>query len=221
MSRIDRLNKKESYLQDDLITNLLFLSLICSKKNDSELIKAVKMKLKIKYFSKDDIIKRIKILYDRYHGLLDETKSEFWYMSCKKHEKKNILTLFQNNKQIYCNIDRIYDCSIHSSIDPNFDNPSSYDEIKYLKTYKKLLEHSIEYLYGENSNNNNNNNNNNEISNNNMIIDSQTEIDNNDESLPMSYSRSDEKKNKEKDKEMINNLNNNDLVSNASSKIFK
>ena len=94
---------------------------------------------KIKYFSKDDIIKRIKILYDRYHGLLDETKSEFWYMSCKKYEKKNILTLFQNSKQIYCNIDRIYDCSLHSSIDPNFDNPSSYDEIKYLKTYKKLL----------------------------------------------------------------------------------
>jgi hypothetical protein len=53
-----------------------------------------------------------------------------------------------------------------------------------------------------------------------MIIDSQTEIDNNDESLPISFSRSDEKKNKEKDKEMINNLNNNDLVSNASSKIL-
>ena len=168
---------------------------------------------KIKYFSKDDIIKRIKILYDRYHGLLDETKSEFWYMSCKKYEKKNILTLFQNSKQIYCNIDRIYDCSIHSSIDPNFDNPSSYDEIKYLKTYKKLLERSIVYLYRENNNSS-------ELNNNNMIIDSQTENDNNDESLPISFSRSDEKKNKEKDKEMINNLNNNDLISNASSKIL-
>ena len=172
------------------------------------------MTCKMKYFSKDDIIKRIKILYDRYHGLLDETKSEFWYMSCKKYENKNILTLFQNNKQIYCNIDRIYDCSIHSSIDPNFDNPSSYDEIKYLKTYKKLLERSIEFLYGENNNNSEINNNNN------MIIDSQTENDNNDESLPISSSRSDDKKNKEKDKEMINNLNNNDLVSNASSKIL-
>jgi len=201
-------------LQDDLITNFVFLSLICSKINDSELIKSLKITLKLKYFSKDDIIKRIKILYDRYHGLLDETKSEFWYMSCKKHEKKNILTLFQNNKQIYCNIDRIYDCGIHSSIDPNFDNPSSYDEIKYLKTYKKLLERSIEYLYGENSNSSEVNNNNN------MIIDSQTENDNNDESIPMSFSRSDEKKNKEKDKEMINNVNNNDLVSNASSKIL-
>ena len=54
----------------------------------------------------------LKILYDRYHVYLDEEKSDkqFWYMSCKTHEKKNILTLFQNNKQLYCNIDNIYDC---------------------------------------------------------------------------------------------------------------
>ena len=217
----------------------MFIYLICSKSEDNELIKAIKSIFKIKIFSKYDIIKRVKILYDRYHGFLDVSKSEFWYMSCKMHEKKNILTLFQNNKQIYCNIDCIYDCSLHSSIDPNFDNPSCYDEIKYLKTYKKLLEYSFYYLFGDNSNNNNINNiNNNE---NNMAIDSLIENDNIDESIPISLSRSDDKKNKEAINNINNNLNNitvnnnninnnytsnnnnnntNDLASNASSKII-
>ena len=213
VSRIDKLNKKVSYLQDDIITNLIFLDIICSKTSDFELIKSIKSVLKMKCFSRNDILKRIKILYDRYHKFLDESKSIFWYMSCKMHEKKNILTLFQNNKQTYCNIDLIYDCSLHSSIDPNFDNPSCYDQIKYLKTYKKLLEHSFIYLYGDNQINNN------------MAIDSQTENENNEESYPMSLSRIDDKKNKDKDKEILNNINNlnnnnNDLVSNASSKIL-
>lgn len=158
VSLIDKLNKKESYLQDDIISNFKFLYLICSKSNDNELLKAIKSILKVKCFSRDDIIKRIDILYDRYHGYLDGSKSQFWYMSCKKHENKNILTLFQNNKQIYCNIDCIYDCGLHSNNDPNFDNPSCYDEIKYLKTYKKLLEYSFYYLFGENSYYNNINN---------------------------------------------------------------
>ena len=209
ISRIDKLNKKESFLQDDIITNLIFLYLICSKKNDYELLKKIKSIFKLKYFSKYDIIKRIKILYDRYHGFLNEGKSEFWYMSCKLHEKKNILTLFQNNKQLYCNIDNIYDCNLHSNNDPNFDNPSCYNQIEFLKTYKKLLEYSINYLYGDTINNNINNNDNN----NNMIIDPPIENEINDESIPISYSRSDEKKNN------LNNNNNNDLISNASSKI--
>ena len=102
------------------------------------------------------------------------------------HEKKNIQTIFQNNKQLYCNIDNIYDCSLHPSNDPNFDNPSCYDQIKYLKSYKKLLEYSINYLYGDNQNNINNENN--------MIIESRTENENNDESIPISFNRSDEKK---------------------------
>ena len=187
----------------------------------------------MKCCSKQDIIKRIKVLYDRYHGFLDGSKSEFWYMSCKMHEKKNILTLFQNNKQIYCNIDCIYDCSLHPSNDPNFDNPSCYDEIKYLKTYKKLLEYSFYYLFGDHSSNNNINSiNNNE---NNMAIDSLNENENNDESIPISSNHNEEKKNKEVINNINNNLNNitvnnnninantsnnnNDLASNGSSKI--
>ena len=224
ISRIDKLNKKESYLQDDILTNLIFLYLLCSKSTDNDLLKSIKSSFKMKNFAKTDVYKRIKLLYDRYHGLADEGKSEFWYMSCKMHEKKNILTLFQNNKQLYCNIDNIYDCSLHSSIDPNFDNPSCYDEIKYLKSYKKLLEYSICYLYGENSTNNSNTNNNE----NNFITDNITENEiNNDESFPMSLSKSDDKKVKEagnnnNNLNIINNNennNNNDLISNASSKI--
>ena len=215
VSRIDKLNKKESYLQDDLVTNLIFLSEITSKSNDYDLLKSIKSTFKIKNFTKKDIIKRIKLLYDRYHGFLDEGKSEFWYMSCKKPEIKNILTLFQNNKQIYCNIDNIYDCSLHSSNDPNFDNPSCYDQIKYLKTYKKLLEYSVDYLYGGK----------NEtafINENNMIIDNPNDNENNDEIIPISLSRSDDKKNKESvNNNIVNNENNlnNDLISSASSKI--
>ena len=110
----------------------------------------------MKTFSKYDIIKRINLLYDRYHNFFGEDKTEFWFMSCKKHEKKNIITLFQNNKQLYCNIDNIYDCSLHSNNDPNFDNPSCYDQIKFLKTYKKLLEFSFVSLYFESQNFNNN-----------------------------------------------------------------
>ena len=113
VSKIDKLNKKDPYLQDDIITNLIFLFLICSKSHENELLKSIKNTFQIKNFKGNDIKKRIKILYDRYHGFVDIGKSEFWYMSCKMHELKNILTLFQNNKQIYCNIDNIYDCSLH------------------------------------------------------------------------------------------------------------
>ena len=88
VSRIDKLNKKESYLQDDILTNLIFLYLLCSKSTDNDLLKSIKSSFKMKNFSKNDVIKRIKLLYDRYHGLADEGKSEFWYMSCKTHEKK-------------------------------------------------------------------------------------------------------------------------------------
>ena len=116
VSRIDKLNKKDSYLQDDVITNFLFLTLICIKSSDSEIAKRVRAVFKMKTFSKYDIIKRINLLYDRYHNFFGEDKTEFWFMSCKKHEKKNIITLFQNNKQLYCNIDNIYDCSLHSNI---------------------------------------------------------------------------------------------------------
>ena len=215
VSRIDKLNKKELYLQDDLITNLIILFLINSKSNDYDLLKSVNSIFKMKNYTKKDILKRIKLLYDRYHGFLDEGKSEFWYMSCKKPEIKNILTLFQNNKQIYCNIDNIYDCSLHSSNDPNFDNPSCYDQIKYLKTYKKLLEYSVDFLYGGKNETTVN-------SENNMIIDNPIDNENNDESYPISVSRSEDKKNKENgNNAILNNENNinNDLISNASSKI--
>ena len=224
VSRIDKLNKKESYLQDDIVTNLIFLYLISSKSNDHELLKSIKTILKIKNFTKNDIIKRIKILYDRYHDFIDEGKSQFWYMSCKKYERKNILTLFQNNKQLFCNIDNIYDCSLHSNIDPNFDNPSCYNQIDYLKTYKKLLEYSVNYLYRINSCDNVNNANNND----NMVIENSNENENNDESYPLSINYNDDRKNKEAGNNIINNLNNennntnninNDLISNESSKI--
>ena len=225
VSKIDKLNKKDPYLQDDIITNLIFLFLICSKSHENELLKSIKNTFQIKNFKGNDIKKRIKILYDRYHGFVDIGKSEFWYMSCKMHEMKNILTLFQNNKQIYCNIDNIYDCSLHSNNDPNFDNPSCYNEINYLKSYKKLLEYTIDYLYGVNSNDNINHNNEN-----NMIIENSNlneNENNNDESYAISLNKSEEKKNKEVENNNIvnNNINNeninnnNDLISNASSKI--
>ena len=86
------------------------------------------------------------MLYDRYHGLIKENSFDFWFMSCKQTDNKNLLTLFQNNKQLYCNIDNIYDCNIHTAIDSNFDNPSCYNQIKYLQTYKLLMEYSLYYL---------------------------------------------------------------------------
>jgi hypothetical protein len=93
VSRIDRSNKKETYIQDDLISNLIFIFLLISKNSERELIPKVKTALKLKSCSRMAIINRIKILYDRYHGYLDEEKSDkqFWYMSCKTHEKKEYI----------------------------------------------------------------------------------------------------------------------------------
>ena len=209
VSRIDRSNKKETYFQDDLISNLIFICLLISKNSERELIPKVKTALKLKSCSRMAIINRIKILYDRYHGYLDEEKSDkqFWYMSCKTHEKKNILTLFQNNKQLYCNIDNIYDCSFHSNIDPNFDNPSSYDQIKYLKSFKKLIEFSLYNLFGNNANNIINYQEPNE-----MIIEDQSDNEINED-------KKDIKNNNNINNNNILN-NNNDIISNASSKIL-
>ena len=216
VSRIDRCNKKETYLQDDFISNLIFIYLLSIKSTERELITKIKYTFKMKSFSRQAIINRIKILYDRYHGYLDECKNEteFYYMSCKIHDKKNILTLFQNNKQLYCNIDYIYDCNFHSNIDPNFDNPSSYDQIKYLKSYKKLMEFSLYYLFGLSSNNA-------DIQeSHDMIIEEQSENGcNNEENIHQNNSI------KNNINITINNSNNNgnnnnDLISNASSKIL-
>ena len=212
VSRIDGFNKKETYFQDDLITNLIFIYVCISKSNERELIPKIKSALKLKSCTRMAIINRIKILYDRYHGYLDEQKNDnqFWYMSCKKHEKKNILTLFQNNKQLYCNIDNIYDCSFHSNIDPNFDNPSSYDQIKYLKSYKKLLEFSLYNLFGNNTNN--------LISNqesNDMIIEEPSDNDMNEDKKEIKINNN---VNNNNNNNILNN--NNDLISNASSKIL-
>ena len=203
VSRIDHSGKKETYLQDDLISNLVFLYLLTSKTSEKELFSKIKTTFKIKSCTRLAVINRIKILYDRYHEYSDENKSEkqFWYMSCKMHENKNILTLFQNNKQLYCNIDNIYDCSFHSNFDPNFDNPSSYDQIKYLKSYKKLLEFSLYNLFGNCSNNNINNQDIND-----MVIEEQSGNDIKEEKIEINNNNK--------------NNNNNDIISNASSKMF-
>ena len=216
VSRIDRTNKKETYLQDDIISNFIFLYLVTHKSNEKELIAKIKSTFKTKSCSRQTIINRIKILYDRYHGYLDEGKSEkeFWYMSCKMHERKNILTLFQNNKQLYCNIDNIYDCSFHSNIDPNFDNPSSYDQIKYLKSYKKLIEFSLYNLFANDSNNNFVNN----QENNDMVIEEQSY---NDINMNLNEEKKEINSKISNNNNIINNNNNNnDLISNASSKIL-
>ena len=211
VSRIDRSNKKESYLQDDLISNLIFLYLVITKSSERELIAKIRTAFKIKSCTRLAILNRIKILYDRYHGYIDNNKNEkeFWYMSCKIHENKNILTLFQNNKQLYCNIDNIYDCSFHSNIDPNFDNPSSYDQVKYLKSYKKLVEFSLYNLFGNSSNNYLGNHESNE-----MVIEEQSENDMNEEKKETSNNRLNMNNN------INNNINNNDIISNASSKML-
>ena len=203
VSRIDHSGKKETYLQDDLISNLVFLYLLTSKTSEKELFSKIKTTFKIKSCTRLAVINRIKILYDRYHEYSDENKSEkqFWYMSCKMHENKNILTLFQNNKQLYCNIDNIYDCSFHSNFDPNFDNPSSYDQIKYLKSYKKLLEFSLYNLFGNCSNNNINNQDIND-----MVIEEQSGNDIKEEKIEINNNNK--------------NNNNNDIISNASSKML-
>ena len=215
VSRIDRSNKKEPFLQDDLISNLIFLYLVTTKSSERELINKIKTAFKIRSCPRQAIINRIKILYDRYHGYLDEEKydKQFWYMSCKMHERKNILTLFQNNKQLYCNIDNIYDCSFHSNIDPNFDNPSSYDQIKYLKSYKKLLEFTLFSLFGNSSNNYLNNQDSND-----MVIEEQSFNELNEDKKEKEMNCIKINNNTNNNNNNINN--NNDLVSNASSKIL-
>ena len=141
IERVELLNEsKYAFFQDDVITNYIFVYLINNFKNDSDLLKALKSTFKLKNLSAKDVIKRSKLIYDRYHGIIKETVCNFWYMSCKQNEKKNILTLFQNNKQLFCNIDCIYDCNFHTGLDSNFENPSIYNQIEYLKCYKKLLE---------------------------------------------------------------------------------
>ena len=150
IDRVSRLNdsiiKKENFIQDDVVTNYIFTYLVNYLQDNTELLKTMKTTLKIKNLTKNDIIKRTKLLYDRYHGLIKENSCDFWFMSCKQSDNKNLLTLFQNNKQLYCNIDNIYDCNFHTAIDSNFDNPSCYDQIKYLRTYKLLIEYSLFYL---------------------------------------------------------------------------
>ena len=147
IDRVSRLNesvyKKDNYIQDDVITNFIFIFLLNKFKDNPELIKMMKSILKKKILTKNDIIKRAKLLYDRYHGISENNVYDFSFLSCKKNESANILTLFQNNKQLYCNIDNIYDCSFHTAIEPNFDNPSCYDQFKYLLSFKNLLEYSI------------------------------------------------------------------------------
>ena len=142
----DSINKKENFIQDDVVTNYIFTYLISYLQDYSELLKTMKTTLKIKNLTKNDIIKRSNLLYDRYHGIIKDNFCDFWFMSCKQSDNKNLLTLFQNNKQLYCNIDNIYDCNFHTAIDSNFDNPSCYDQIKYLRTYKLLIEYSLFYL---------------------------------------------------------------------------
>ena len=150
IDRVSRLNesvyKKDNFIQDDVITNFIFIFLLNKLKDSPDLIKMMKSILKKKILTKNDIIKRAKLLYDRYHGLSVDNFYDFSFLSCKKNESANILTLFQNNKQLYCNIDNIYDCSFHTAIEPNFDNPSCYDQFKYLLSFKNLLEYTIYIL---------------------------------------------------------------------------
>ena len=150
IDRVSRLNesvyKKDNFIQDDVITNFIFIFLLNKFKDNPDLIKMMKSTLKKKVLTKNDIIKRAKLLYDRYHGINADNVYDFSFLSCKKNESANILTLFQNNKQLYCNIDNIYDCSFHTAIEPNFDNPSCYDQFKYLLSFKNLLEYSIYIL---------------------------------------------------------------------------
>ena len=150
IDRVSRLNesvyKKDNFIQDDVITNFIFIYLLNKFKDNPDLIKTMKYILKKKVLTKNDVIKRAKLLYDRYHGITMDNFGDFSFLSCKKNESANALTLFQNNKQLYCNIDNIYDCNFHTAIEPNFDNPACYDQFKYLKSFKNLLEYSIYIL---------------------------------------------------------------------------
>ena len=150
IDRVSRLNdsvyKKDNFIQDDVITNFIFIYLLNKFKDSPDLIKTMKSTLKKKILTKNDVIKRAKLLYDRYHGISADNFFDFSFLSCKKSDSANILTLFQNNKQLYCNIDNIYDCNFHTAIEPNFDNPACYDQFKYIKSFKNLLEYSIYIL---------------------------------------------------------------------------
>ena len=156
IDRVSRLNesvyKKDNFIQDDVITNFIFIYLLNKFKDNPDLVRTMKSTLKKKVLTKSDIIKRAKLLYDRYHGI-NVDFCDFSFLSCKKNESANILTLFQNNKQLYCNIDNIYDCNFHTAIEPNFDNPACYDQFKYLKSFKNLLEYSIYILENSELNN--------------------------------------------------------------------
>ena len=156
IDRVSRLNdsvyKKDNFIQDDVITNFIFIYLLNKFKDSPDLIKTMKSTFKKKILTKNDLIKRAKLLYDRYHGITMDNFFDFSFLSCKKSDNANILTLFQNNKQLYCNIDNIYDCNFHTAIEPNFDNPACYDQFKYIKSYKNLLEYSIYILENSETN---------------------------------------------------------------------
>ena len=47
VSRIDRTNKKETYLQDDIISNFIFLYLVTHKSNEKELIAKIKSTFRV------------------------------------------------------------------------------------------------------------------------------------------------------------------------------
>ena len=88
IDRVSRLNesvyKKDNFIQDDVITNFIFIYLLNKFKDSSDLIKIMKSTLKKKIITKNDIFKREKLLYDRYHGLVTDNLYDFSFLSCKK-----------------------------------------------------------------------------------------------------------------------------------------
>ena len=89
-------------IPDDLLSNLMFLSLLSNFPDIKELKNEIINLFGLKKVTSRTINKRIKKLFDRYHLLVKNNKNIFYHMSCGANEPKEYENLIGTNKQLFC-----------------------------------------------------------------------------------------------------------------------
>lgn len=133
-------------IPDDLLSNLMFLSLLSVFPDIKELKNEIINLFGLKKVTSRTINKRIKKLFDRYHLLVKSNKNIFYHMSCGANEPKEYENLIGTNKQLFCALCWIYDCHLHQQPESSFDSPQCYNVKEYLKTYRTINEASFKVI---------------------------------------------------------------------------
>ena len=131
---------------DDLQTNLIFLTLLKKNNDIHRFHETICNIFSTNSISLGSIIKRIRLLFDRFHWEIKECQTKFFHVSCEMKEEKNYENLFQTSKELLCPVCFTYDCHVHSLINNHFDSASCYYIKDYLVSYKKMIENGLYYL---------------------------------------------------------------------------